>query len=201
MDFDRIFDTKREDLKNTDTRDKFLSRVFGIFNEEIVRIWCRSTNSHFNEIGRPTIKKIGDKTLGSTLDFTFQNKETKKNYVCEMKCEIQYQNFKYLKLTSINDFTHHNKIAFKRFLELALNPIDFEVKVLSKNLEIHGAILIWGQVDPLSINSICHKTGFFEVWSLEMIINDLLKTNNPEYTAFLNQRQLWLNYLFNELKE
>ncbi len=54
-------------------RDKFFSRLFGIFNEEIVRCWGKAPQAPYEEIGRPTVKSIGAKR-GYTLDFTFRSK-------------------------------------------------------------------------------------------------------------------------------
>jgi hypothetical protein len=88
MNFQNAFKT------NSVERDRFLSRVFGIFSEEIVRIWCRSEISDFTDLGRPTIKEVDSETRGSTLDLTLQSKSSGKIYVAEMKCELQYQNYK-----------------------------------------------------------------------------------------------------------
>lgn len=89
MIFDQIFDIQRADRSNNTIRDKYLSRVFGIFNEEFVRIWSRSDVSPYEDLGRPTIYDNDNSDRGSTLDFTLKDKTTSKIYVAEMKCEIQ----------------------------------------------------------------------------------------------------------------
>jgi hypothetical protein len=46
---------------SSSARDKFLSRLFGIFSEEIVRIWCRAPDAPYEDLGRPTIRYGGRK--------------------------------------------------------------------------------------------------------------------------------------------
>jgi hypothetical protein len=201
MDFNEIFDTYGINKINTESRDKYLSRVFGIFNEEIIRVWCKSSNSQYIDIGRPTIKLIGESSFGSTLDFTLQDKHTKQNYISELKCEIQFENFKYLELTSVSQFKHHNKTAFQRFLGAATQPSKYEVKVKGKEISVEGAILIWGKTNPISVKSIYETTGLKEILSLENIINDLIQSKNEEYFKLLNQKQEWINHLINGLSK
>ena len=50
MNFNQIFDVQHLNNKN-EARDKFLSRVIGIFSEENVRIWCRSDISPYEDLG------------------------------------------------------------------------------------------------------------------------------------------------------
>ena len=85
--------------------------MFGIFNEEIVRKWCAEEFSPYEDVGRPTIKRKGDDTRGSTLDFTFKNKDGKL-YIVEMKCELQYEGYKYLELKEPKkkQLDHHNTL-------------------------------------------------------------------------------------------
>lgn len=87
-------------------RGKYLSRVFGIFSEEIVRQWASDPRCPYENLGRPTLRKRGDR-VGSTLDFTLRHKSTGKSYVTELKCEIEYQNYKYLVLSDIKQLNHH----------------------------------------------------------------------------------------------
>jgi len=81
-----------------DIKDKFLSRLFGIFSEDIVRIWCNDSQSPYLDLGRPTIK-IDDEKRGRTMDFTFQSRDNGKNFVGELKCELEYENYRYMTLT------------------------------------------------------------------------------------------------------
>jgi len=200
MNFEHIFDTSNSNRKLNEPRDKFLSRIFGIFNEEIVRIWCRSEISPFEDIGRPTIYELEKTGRGSTLDFTFHDKVTKKKYVSEMKCEIQFENFKYLELDSVDQLAHHTKTAFQRFIGIANEPKKYLAKVQGKEINVDGAILVWGKTNPASIMEICDSTNLTDVLSIENIINDLVKIKDNNYLELLNQKQEWINYLFNGLK-
>lgn len=201
MEFTDIFDTKNSNRKLNESRDKFLSRILGIFNEEIVRIWCRSEISPFEDIGRPTIYELEETGRGSTLDFTFQDKKTKKKYVSEMKCEIQFENFKYLELHSVDQLKHHNKTAFQRFIGIANEPKKYSVKVQGKEINVNGSILVWGKTKPESIQEICDSTNLTDILSLENIINDLIKIKDNNYFDLLRQKQEWIDYLFNRLKK
>src|SRR5260370_14915232 len=124
-------------------RDKFISRLFGIFNETIVRIWCRQPQAAFEDLGRPTLKKQnGGKAL--TLDFTLRSSKDNRLFIAEMKCDLEYENYRYLRLTSAQQLDHHTKPAFRWFLSFAKNPSLFSVKCDKKVIAPQGAILVWG---------------------------------------------------------
>lgn len=200
MNFNHIFDTNNSNRQLNEPRDKFMSRVFGIFNEEIVRIWCKSEVSHYEDIGRPTIYDRYRTGRGSTLDFTLKDKESNKIYISEMKCEIQYENFKYLQLDSIKHLNHHNKPAYEKFLGVAATPQKYIVKVKGEETKVDGAILIWGKTEAKSIKQICESTNLTNILSLENIINNLIKIKDKCYFELLNQKQEWICHLINGLK-
>lgn len=52
-----------------DARGSFLSRVFGIFNEEIIRIWARDDKSPYDSHERTPTLYDGNRNY--TLDFLF----------------------------------------------------------------------------------------------------------------------------------
>jgi hypothetical protein len=54
-------------------RDNFLARLFGIFSEHVVHIWCDCPQAPYLSIGRPTLRKPGE-NRGHTLDFTLQHR-------------------------------------------------------------------------------------------------------------------------------
>jgi len=86
---------------NNIKRDKFISRFFGIFSEEIANIYFCSPYSEYTNLGRPNIS-INNKHY--ILDFTLKNKNNGKIYICEMKCEMQY-----MKGTSKNH--HYQRVS------------------------------------------------------------------------------------------
>lgn len=102
--FQSIFQQHEADV----ARGKFLSRVFGIFSEDIVRLWAKDDRSPYEDLGRPTVKQ-NCATKGYTLDFTLRHAETKKTYISELKCEIEYQNYRYLVLTDTSQLDHHKR--------------------------------------------------------------------------------------------
>ena len=72
FEFENIF--RRDDSK-PNFRDKFLSRMFGIFSEEIVRTWCDNLKSLYEDLGRPTLKNNNNSGgRGWTLDFTLMSR-------------------------------------------------------------------------------------------------------------------------------
>lgn len=195
MKFEKLFDKRSTD------RDKFLSMIFGIFSEKIALIWCNSYSSNYTNLGRPTIKPLNSNEQGKTLDFTLKSKTTGNLYVTEMKCEIQYENYKYLKLNSSKQFEHHKtKTAFRWLLELAQKPEDFDIKIKGQKIKTNGAILIWGVVDKEKKTEICRQTGFKDILSVEHMINTLIKEKNKEYEGFINEINSWTNYLYDNLK-
>ncbi len=82
-------------------RDKFLSRLPGIFSEEVVHHWCQCSQSTYENLGRPTLRPL-DKNKRYTLDFTLRKRTSSERFVAEMKCWPEYENYYYLRITSSN---------------------------------------------------------------------------------------------------
>ncbi len=175
-----------------------MSRVFGIFSEEIVRLWANDPRSPYEDIGRPTLRKLGEST-GSTLDFTLRHKKTGTSYVTELKCEIEYENYKYFVLTDVKQLDHHRKGAFKALLEVAAKTPSHRVFVNKKEIAVDGAILIWGAATPEGRRAVIDAKGFFDVLSIEEIISDLITWNHAGYLALMEQRRSWTNAMFDGL--
>jgi len=192
VDFQQLFKSQ------VPTRDKFLSRLFGIFNEEPVRIWCAHSESPYGDLGRPTLKKEG--TRGSTLDFTFRAQNDGRLFVGELKCELEYNNYRYLTLTNPAQLAHHSGDAFKRFLAVAEAPDQFTVTVHGRPVEILGSILVWGSVTEEGKRAVMADTGVADVLSLEDIIGDLIRWRSEKYTQFIKDRAEWCDDLFSTLE-
>jgi hypothetical protein len=152
----------------------------------------------YQDLGRPTIRRRGEK-VGSTLDFTLHHKETGKTYVAELKCEIEYQNYKYLLLTDANQLDHHRKGAFRALLDAAIKSSQQQVFVSRKEIAIDGAILIWGAATPEGRQSVLDAKGFFEVLTMAHIIRDLIAWNHEAYKTLIEERKSWANELFQGL--
>lgn len=176
-------------------RAKFLSRIFGIFSEEIVSLWARDDRAPYENLGRPTIKIPGD-NRGHTLDFTLRERSSGNIYVAEMKCEIEYQNFKYFVLENVEQLEHHKKPAFDAFLKATRYSPDQTVHVGGKSIDTHGAILIWGSVTSEGRKAVTASKGFHDVLSVADICSDLSLWNHEGYKTLIAQRQQWCNELF-----
>ncbi len=104
-------------------KGRFLSRVFGIFSEEIVRIWAQDPRSPYQVLDkRPTLYDAGKRY---SLDFLFL--QNGRAYVAEMKCEIRYQNYRFWRLTESGQLDHHkNKKAFELFCDCPKIPPQYQ---------------------------------------------------------------------------
>ena len=184
-------------------RAKFLSRVFGIFSENIVRRWSASAGAPYKNLGRPTVRFDGEATR-STLDFTLRHKESTKTYVAEMKCEIEYEKFKYFVLTSPEQLDHHTtKPAFRSFLRAAREPSAARVTVKCRRsvrlpvpVAVDGAILIWGAATPMGCADVRENFKLADVLTVESMVDDLTRWDDKKYVAMLEDRRKWLNEMF-----
>lgn len=183
MDFISLFKQEQADKK----RGKYLSRLFGIFSEEIVRIWAADENCHYEDLGRPSIQ-FKDKSY--TLDFTLRHKQSKKVYIVEQKCEIEYQNYKFFVLDNKEQLSHHTKNAFVAFLEVAKKNI-ISASIKKQEIKIDGTILIWGTATPKGINDIKLEYRIDDVLTLEKIIEDLISWKNGIFYKFIRERMIW----------
>ncbi len=152
-------------------RDKFLARLFGIFSEDIVRIWCKATWSPYSNLGRPRVVPPSS-GKGHTLDFTLQSKRDESIYVAEMKCWVEYQDYRFLTLCNVKQLEELESPAFNAFLEVAQSPSRCKVSVNGKSQAISGAILIWGDVADSGRNDVKSTYKIVDVLSLKDIIND-----------------------------
>lgn len=179
-------------------RAKFLSRVFGIFSEEIVRIWASDERSPYDDLGRPTIKSK-DSGKGYTLDFAPRSRVTGHIYVTEMKCEIEYQNFRYFFLEGAEKIVHHKKPAFKEFLDSARCVPSQVISVNGEIVKTHGAILIWGATTPHGKKAVINATGMHDVLSVAEICHQLATWGNTQYVDLLAKRNTWCSEMLSEL--
>lgn len=190
--FDCIFKSSNS------SRDKFLSRLFGIFSEDIVRIWCNDNRAPYEDLGRPTIRNHKE-SRGRTLDFTFQSRNDGRIFVGELKCELEFDNYRYLTLTSPSQLDHHKGETFTKFQDIAWNPNKYTVTVDGKNITVSGAILVWGRVEDVGRKAVIRENKFEDVLSLEEIIGDLLEWDDKTYFELTADRATWCQNLFHQL--
>lgn len=179
-------------------RAKFLSRLFGVFAEEVVRIWADDERSPYRGLGRPTITP-GGSHKGYTLDFTLRDRTDRKIYVAEMKCEIEYQNFRYFQLEGAWQLQHHSKPAFKAFLDVASATSDQRTTVNGETVNPDGAILIWGSITAAGRDAVRSAYGIHDVLSVTNICRDLAAWEHEGYAALIAQRRGWATELFDGL--
>jgi hypothetical protein len=190
--FRKLFESDASD------RDMFLARLFGIFNEEIVRIWCKAPWPQYCDLGRPrVIPPRGEK--GYTLDFTLQSRQDGSIFVAEMKCWVGYQGYQYLTLRNTDQLAELEGPAFKAFLEAARSPSRCTVSVNGSPQPICGAILIWGDVADSGRNDVKRTHKIAHVLSLKDIIDDLVSKEDQRYRRFLEERLEWCQHLFQGL--
>ena len=200
IDFEQLFNSNDPELNK---RDKFLSRLFGIFSEEIVKCWCNNPKSPYTNLGRPTLRTAENKR-GCTLDFTFESNEDNLAYIVELKCELERHNYKYLKLKDISQLKHHQKKkAFDRFVKIAKNPKEYIVTRKNENknekFDVSGAILVWGSITEKGRTNVIDEYGFKDVLSLENMISELIKWEDQDYYKCIGLRSNWSQQLFNGL--
>jgi hypothetical protein len=172
-------------------RANFLSRVFGIFSEEIVKVWAEDERAPYRNLGRPQLQLNGRRL--SPIDFTLQERTTGRSFVAEMKCEISYERFKYLTLTNPRQLDHHKKDAFAAFLAHARSPS--EAAIRGTPVETHGAILIWGDATQEGVEAVAAEFNFHDVLTISNILSDLREWQTPAWTELLGEVQTWNNDL------
>jgi hypothetical protein len=182
-------------------RDNFLARTFGLFSEEIVRIWCRDPNSPYEDLGRPKLALQGSADRGHVLDFALRSRRDGRLYVGEMKCEITFENYRSMTLRSRSQLDRHTKEkeAFRRFLAVARDPSAYQITVNGRAVTAHGAILVWGACTPEGRREVVDGTGILEVLSLEEVISTLIRAKNAEYASFVERQRRRCEELFDFL--
>ena len=179
-------------------RDKFLSRLFGLFSEQVVRAWCACPEASYEDLGRPTLYVTGQ-TRGSTIDFTLRRREGGQTYAAELKCELEYDGYTYLRLTSVDQLRHHTLPAFVRFMMLAKEPGAVEVRLGGRPTPVDGAILVWGATTGEGRAEVSAACGFADILSVEDMLTDLARWQPDAWTSFIDRYRGWTTELFDLL--
>lgn len=181
-------------------RDNFLSRVFGVFSEEIPRLWCELPSSPYTELGRPTLWSV-DRNRLCTLDFTLRERATGRVFVCEQKCELAFENYRYLRLTGPPQVAHHEKgsAAFRYFVAFARDPSSASVQVDGRPVRCDGAILIWGAATDEGARLVRKHYGLHDVLSLERMVAELNDAQSPAWLRRVSELRRWSDHLLDGL--
>ena len=181
----------------------FLSRIVGVFSEEIVRFWLENERCKYINIGRPQVSTSGD-PKNYTLDFLLQNTKTKKYFIAEQKCFFGFKNGTLKKISEVETFTMEfekwstkksiSTIAWDRFINF-----DKDTSVVSnkqKKYSVSGKVLIWASYDKKAKENFQKKYKLSDVISFEHIIRDLKDWSDESYIKFIKEKQKWINELF-----
>lgn len=177
-------------------RGAYLSRLFAFFSEEVVRHWTACEDSPYRDLGRPTV--WGEDGRRHTLDFTLQRGNEGPRFVAEMKCEIQFENYRFLTLRDSSEIDHHVKgPAFAKLLQLAREPRSLRVTISGKgDQSIDGSILVWGIVTLEGRAAAIERFGFADVLSVEDMLRDLGQWQPQAWAEWINTRRRWSDELF-----
>jgi hypothetical protein len=181
-------------------RDKFLSRLFGLFGEEVVHHWCAQDQARYEDLGRPTLWAPAA-SRGHTLDFTLRDRDSGRTYVAELKCELEYENYKYLRLVNTVQLRANKRSpAFAAFLEIARAPNAYAVRVAGREKPVDGAILVWGATTPEGRAAVIAERGFADVLSVEHMLHDLRAWEADSWSRRVDELRSWSDYLYDFLR-
>jgi hypothetical protein len=122
---------------------------------------------------RPTVV-WGDDGKYHVLDFTFQRRSDGARFLAEMKCEIEFEGYKYPTLTGLDQVAHHQgSAAFTKFLRLARDPGAHSVTIGGKPADINGSILVWGVVPSDRRQAVKDHYGVADVLGVEDLLENL----------------------------
>lgn len=170
----RIFRGAADD----DGRDRFLARLLGLFCEDVVRAWCHCERSRYVDLGRATLWEP-DRSCYSGVDFTLQDRATRRAYIADMHCWLSSEGERFVQLTdpAVLRARALDSMAFHRFLAFARTPSAYRANVTprgwSKPVEPEGAILIWGSAAPPVREQAMAEYGLAEVLTVEDMLRDL----------------------------
>lgn len=181
-------------------RGAFLSRVFAFFSEEIVRHWARCEHAPYRDLGRPVVwDHSGSKY--HVLDFTLERLSDGARFVTELKCEIEFERYRYLTLTDPGQLEHHTRnAAFQKLLRAASDPGAQRVTIRGREIQVQGAVLVWGVVTDDGRMSVRDAYGFVDVLSVDQMLKDLSEWQPQEWADWVGRRQQWTDELFEWLR-
>lgn len=118
----------------------------------------------------------------------------------ELKCELEYQSYRYLTLTDPSQLEHHCKPAFKLLLQADADPAQVGVGTAKGPSTVHGAILVWGDATARGKETTIAKYGFADILTVSSMNQDLNRWESAEWKAFISHRRGWTMELFDGLE-
>lgn len=194
-------------LSSDAERANYLARIFAIFYEKLLAIWLKTKG--FELLGRPTVYDKNWKSLRKTFDYTL--KKNDKYFIVEAKCYLAYDNFKELVLTtkSLESMLSYGD-NFQFFCEVGTEKEPYEkyrfwAADADEKFKPDGKILLWAKVNRNEEADLKRKYKFFDIFSIEDAINDMIKEakngspSGKEYSDLISKYKEWSDELFNKL--
>lgn len=176
-------------------RGAYLSRLFAFFSEEVVRHWTVDDRAPYRDLGHPTVWDQAN--TRHTLDFTLEGRADGRRFIAELKCEIQFENYRYMTLSGPGQVEHHESgAAFTKLTRMARDPRSHRVTINGKEQAIAGAILIWGVITPDGRRAVMDHYGFADVLGIEDMLVDLAQWKPAAWAEWVRRRQQWSDELF-----
>ena len=177
------------------TRNQYLADVLNLFSRDIVRCWADDPQSPYDHLGKPSLRQARA-GRGFTLDFALRRRN--QVYVALMKFDLDEA----ITLTDPAQIEAANTSkTFAMFLDTAANPTRYKAILNNEKIDIAGAILIWGAVDPKAARAARKQFSFYDILSLEEICADLVGWNNRDFQMLLDKRVAWSHDLFKRLRQ
>jgi hypothetical protein len=173
-------------------RGAYLSRLFAFFSEEVVRHWAACAEAPYRDLGRPVIWDHNSRTRYHVLDFTLERRGDGARYVAELKCEIEFEGYRYMTLAGPGQLEHHaGKAAFQKLLQMATDPQELRATIGRQELTVDGSILVWGALTPEGRTTTMDRYGFADVLSVQDMLHDLAIWQPPTWAEWVAVRRRW----------
>lgn len=190
----------------------FLSRIFGVFSEEIVKIWCANDliNEGYKYIGKPHIK-IKDKKRPLELDHLLYSEIKNEYYLVEQKSFHGYKNGKLASMEDTDIFLKSfktwsrgkSKNQKSKAWDIFINFVEHPMEVNCNGNSYHDikTLLIWSKGTPEGKRKFIDNSGIgvSEVLFLIDLKNALIQCEDQQYKALIDKKKKWIDELFIDL--
>lgn len=124
-------------------------------------------------------------------------RERRRTFVAELKSEMAFDNYRYLRLRSIEQLRAERRGgAFRAFLDLAQDPTAYDVRLAGCAVRIDGAVLIWGATTAVGRSAAIDHFALADVLSLEGMLADLSAWGSASWRMRVAELRGWSDELF-----
>jgi hypothetical protein len=196
--------------KENKAKVNFLSRFFGTFNQEILKLWCENENNKDFKYLKSEPSLYIDQNKKPRLDHLIEYKG--KNFIVEQKAFYGFQNGNLTKMDDAMDYIKRfdqwslRKIKEQRskawvfFVELDFSEEkEYKVFIKEKAYQVHGKILVWSQATENGKIKFKEKLKLDHILLIEDMISDLAKWQDVTFKETLKLKQSWIDEIFSEL--